>query len=66
MIVDAREEIPRWREGLQGMYDTWTANIDEVRQQLGDEYADDLVDEATYVGRTLATRTGILYTARRP
>ena len=66
LIVDARDEIPRWREGVQGMYDIWIANIDEVRDQLGDQFADDLVDEATHVGPTLATRTGVLYTARRP
>lgn len=65
LVVESREEIPRWREDLQGMYDTWLANISELRQGLGDESADDLVQEATLVGPTLAHRTGVLYTTRR-
>jgi ubiquinone/menaquinone biosynthesis C-methylase UbiE len=65
LIVDSREEIPHWREGLQRTYDTWTASIDEVRRSLGDESANDLIEEATQVGPTLAGRTGVLYTTRR-
>jgi ubiquinone/menaquinone biosynthesis C-methylase UbiE len=65
LIVESREEIPQWREDLRRMYDTWIANIDEVRQSLGDESADDLIEEATQVGPTLAGRTGVLYTTRR-
>jgi hypothetical protein len=47
------------------MYDTWIASIDEVRQSLGDESAEDLIQEATRVGPTLAHRTGVLYTTCR-
>ena len=65
LIVESREEIPHWREDLQGMYDTWIANIDEVRRTLGDESAEDLIQEATQVGPTLVHRTGVLYTTRR-
>jgi ubiquinone/menaquinone biosynthesis C-methylase UbiE len=65
LIVESREEIPHWREDLQGMYDTWIANIDEVRRTLGDESAEDLILEATQVGPTLVHRTGVLYTTRR-
>ncbi len=58
-------EIPHWREDLQRMYDTWIANLDEVRHSLGDESADDLIQEASRVGPTLAHRTGVLYTTTR-
>ena len=66
LVVDAKEEIPLWRESLQGMYNTWMARIDEVRRELGDESAEDLIDEATHVGPSLSARTGVLYTTRRP
>ena len=46
LVVEERVEIPRWAEQLQAMYDTWLAHIDEVRDQLGDDSADDLIDEA--------------------
>jgi ubiquinone/menaquinone biosynthesis C-methylase UbiE len=65
LIVESREEIPHWREDLQCMYDTWIASIDEVRHSLGNEAAEDLIQEATHVGPTLAHRTGVLYTTRR-
>lgn len=65
LIFEAKEEIPRWRDGLQKMYDTWIDHIDEVRRELGTEAADDLIEEATQVGPTLAARTGMLYTATR-
>jgi ubiquinone/menaquinone biosynthesis C-methylase UbiE len=65
LVVESREEIPHWREDLQRMYDTWMANIDEVRHSLGDQSADDLIEEATQVGPTLGRRTGVLYTTRR-
>lgn len=65
LIVESREEIPHWREDLQRMYDTWIANLDEVRHSLGDESAEDLIQEATRVGPTLAHRTGVLDTTRR-
>lgn len=66
LVVEERVEIPRWAEQLQAMYDTWLAHIDEVRDQLGDDSADDLIDEATHVGPTLVNRTGVLYVARKP
>ena len=61
--VEAREEIPNFREDLARMYDVWLANIDEVRETLGDESADDLEGEAKSVGPTVSGRTGVLYTA---
>lgn len=65
LIVESREEIPRWRENLQGMYDSWLASIDEIRRTLGDESADELIEEATEVGPTLPGRTGVLCVTRR-
>lgn len=66
LIVEEREQIPQWREQLQVLYDTWKFHIDEVRETMGDEAADDLIDEANSVGPTLPGRTGMIYTARRP
>jgi ubiquinone/menaquinone biosynthesis C-methylase UbiE len=64
--VQERAEIPQWAAGLQRMYDMWLANIGEIRRTLGDESAEDLIEEATQVGPTLQHRTGVLYTTRRP
>jgi hypothetical protein len=47
------------------MYDTWLANVDELRETLDEESVDDLIGEATMVGPTLSNRTGVLYTAER-
>ncbi len=66
LVVEERAEIPHFAEQLQAMYDTWLAHLDEVRDTLGDESAQDLEDEATMVGPTLAARTGVLYVARKP
>ena len=64
--VVSRIEIPHWRERLARMYELWLENLDEVRETLGDEYADELRDEAEAVGPSLSERTGVLYVARRP
>ena len=63
--VVTREEIPNWAAQLKEMYDAWMENIDALRAELGDESADDLVDEAHTVGPTLSRRTGVLYTAEK-
>jgi ubiquinone/menaquinone biosynthesis C-methylase UbiE len=65
LSVVGRVEIPHWREDLQRMYDTWLANIDELRKGLDEESMDDLIGEATTVGPTLSSRTGVLYIAER-
>ena len=64
--VVARAEIPKWAAQLQGMYDAWLANIDELRAELGDASVDDLVGEANEVGPTLVARTGVLYVTEKP
>jgi hypothetical protein len=64
--VVAREQIPNWATQLKEMYDAWMENIDALRAGLGDDVADDLVDEAHTVGPTLSSRTGVMYTAERP
>lgn len=66
LVVESRAEIPRFSEQLQGMYNVWLGHIEQVRATLGDESAQDLVDEATQVGPTLADRTGVMYVARNP
>lgn len=48
---------------LKEMHDAWVENVDALRTELGDESADDLLDEALNVGPTLPRRTGVLYTA---
>lgn len=64
--VESREEVPRWREDMQALYDLWIAHFDELRTEVGDESAGDLVQEATQVGPTLHSRTGVLYALRKP
>ena len=66
LVVVAREEIPQWAEQLSAMYAAWLANIDELRAELGDASANDLVEEAELVGPTLEKRTGVLYVAEKP
>ena len=63
--VITREEIPNWATQLKAMYDAWVENIDVLRAELGDESADDLLDEAYSVGPTLSRRTGVFYTTEK-
>jgi ubiquinone/menaquinone biosynthesis C-methylase UbiE len=63
--VVTREEIPDWAAQIKRMYDAWLDNIDALRAELGDESADDLINEAHSVGPTLSRRTGVLYTAEK-
>ncbi len=64
--VVERIEIPRWAEQLGRMYEIWLANLDEVRETLGEEAASEMREEAETVGPTLPNRTGVLYVAQRP
>lgn len=64
--VVARHEIPNWAAQLSAMYDAWLANIDALRDELGDDSADDLVAEAHAVGPTLNQRIGVLYVTEKP
>ncbi len=65
LTVVAREEIPNWSAQLQRTYDAWVENIDALRAELGDQSADDLLEEAQSVGPTLSRRTGVLYIAEK-
>jgi len=65
IVVDCIE-LPRWREQLTRMYEVWLENLDEVRDVLGEESANDLREEAEMIGPTLVSRTGVLYVARKP
>ena len=62
--VVTRVEIPHWREQLARLYEIWLDNLDEVRETLGDDSANELKDEAESVGPTLMNRTGVLYVAQ--
>jgi ubiquinone/menaquinone biosynthesis C-methylase UbiE len=64
--VVSREVIPDWAQALQAMYTAWMDNIEDIRAALGDESAQDLLEEASMVGPTLNGRTGVLYTTERP
>jgi ubiquinone/menaquinone biosynthesis C-methylase UbiE len=64
--VVSREEIPHWAQELQATYSAWIDKIEDIRAALGDESAQDLLDEANMVGPTLDRRTGVLYTTERP
>jgi ubiquinone/menaquinone biosynthesis C-methylase UbiE len=63
--VVSREEIPNWAAQINQMYDAWVESIDALRAELGDESADDLLEEALTVGPTLSQRTGVLYTTEK-
>jgi ubiquinone/menaquinone biosynthesis C-methylase UbiE len=63
--VVTREEIPNWATQLKGMYDAWVENINDLRAESGDQFADDLLDEAHSVGPTLSQLKGMLYTAEK-
>jgi SAM-dependent methyltransferase len=63
--VVSREVIPDWAEQLQATYAAWIDNIDDIRAALGDEAAQELLDEASTVGPTLSDRTGVVYTTER-
>jgi ubiquinone/menaquinone biosynthesis C-methylase UbiE len=64
--VEQKEQIPRFAESLQRMYTLWLEHLDELRAELGDEAAAEMADEANAVGPTLAGRTALVVTARRP
>jgi ubiquinone/menaquinone biosynthesis C-methylase UbiE len=65
LAVVSREEIPNWATQFKALFDTWETNIDALRAELGDQSADDLLDQARTVGPTLSRRTGVLYTTEK-
>jgi ubiquinone/menaquinone biosynthesis C-methylase UbiE len=65
LVVEGKEVVPRFTEQLQRMYSLWLENIDQLRSEMGDQGADDLVQEAEAVGPTLAARTPLIITARK-
>jgi ubiquinone/menaquinone biosynthesis C-methylase UbiE len=64
MVIERKEEVPRFAEQLQRMYSLWLDNLDALRAELGEEAARDLEDEANTVGPTLRNRTALIMTAR--
>jgi ubiquinone/menaquinone biosynthesis C-methylase UbiE len=66
LVLDRKEEVPRFAEQLNRMYELWLANEDALRAELGDEQAAQLLDEATAVGPTLSSRRALIITARKP
>lgn len=66
LVVERKEIVPRFAEQLQRMYDLWLEHLDEIRAELGAEVAAEYEQEATVVGPTLAGRTPLIVTARRP
>jgi ubiquinone/menaquinone biosynthesis C-methylase UbiE len=61
-----KEVVPQFAERLQKMYDLWVEHVDKIAEDVGQEVADDMIQEAETVGPTLWTRTPYLVTARRP
>jgi ubiquinone/menaquinone biosynthesis C-methylase UbiE len=66
LVVEQKEEIPRFVESLQRMYALWLEHIDELRAEIGDAAADEMAGEAAVVSPTLPARTALVVTARRP
>jgi SAM-dependent methyltransferase len=66
MTVEEKEPIPRFAENLQRMYGLWLEHLDELRDELGEDAATEMETEAQTVGPTLAARTALVVTARRP
>jgi ubiquinone/menaquinone biosynthesis C-methylase UbiE len=66
LSVLRKEEVPRFAEQLQRMYDLWLEHLDEIRAEMGDEVAAEYEDEAKTVGPTLAGRMPLIITAVRP
>jgi ubiquinone/menaquinone biosynthesis C-methylase UbiE len=66
LSVERKEEVPRFAEQLQRMYDLWLENLDALRAEVGDEEADALYDEAVRVGPTLNNRRPLIITVRKP
>jgi ubiquinone/menaquinone biosynthesis C-methylase UbiE len=65
LSVVSREEIPNWGAQVKQMYEAWVENIEALRTELGDEFANGLLDEADRVGPTLSRRMGVPYTAEK-
>ena len=61
-----KEVTPYFAERLQRMYDLWVAHADEIAAEVGQEVANDMVEEAQTVGPTLASSTVYVVTARKP
>jgi ubiquinone/menaquinone biosynthesis C-methylase UbiE len=66
LILERKEQIPRFAEYLGRMYELWLANEGALRAELGDEGAIQLLDEARAVGPTLTSRRALIFTTVRP
>jgi hypothetical protein len=63
--VEVKEEVPRFAEQLQRMYDLWLENLDALRAEVGEDQAQELYNEAVRVGPTLKNRRPLVITARK-
>jgi hypothetical protein len=66
LLVEQKEEIPRFVEMLQRFYALTLEHLDELRAEIGDEAAADMAEEARELGPILPRRTPLVVTARRP
>jgi ubiquinone/menaquinone biosynthesis C-methylase UbiE len=64
--VERKEEVPRFAEQLQRMYDLWLEHLDEISAEMGEQVASEYETEAKMVGPTLAGRMPLIITAVRP
>jgi SAM-dependent methyltransferase len=65
LVVDAKVDIPHHVDQLSRLYALWLKHIDEIRAEVGDAAADDLVNEAETVGPSLARRRPLLIVCHR-
>jgi ubiquinone/menaquinone biosynthesis C-methylase UbiE len=62
--LESKEEIPRFREQLQRMYDLWLEHLDQLAAEYGQQRAERLEFEARNVGPTIESRLPLLVIAR--
>jgi ubiquinone/menaquinone biosynthesis C-methylase UbiE len=64
LVLESKEEVPRYAERLQRMYDLWLENLDTIQEELGADMTGKLEQGARTVGPTLLQRRQFLFVAR--
>jgi len=62
--IESKDEVPRYAQRLQRMYDLWLENLGPLEAEVGVETAAKLAQEARAVGPTLRQRRQFLIVAR--
>ena len=65
LAVESKEEVPRFAEQLGRMYELWLEYLDALGEEMGEEAARDLEEEAQKVGPGLEQQRYRVITAYR-